>query len=140
MNRVLRALMIILCFEMGALLLYLPWTNFWEQNYFLSHFPSLLPVLLHPSVRGFVSGIGVLDIFLAFGLIRPRPESPSCPLPVNFQRAPILCYVTDRKGLASVTPNSGTMRCSSALLWLLKPALIGFRYGRRIFRANNSLP
>ena len=76
MNRVLRALAIILCFEMGALLLYLPWTNFWEQNYFLSHFPSLLPVLLHPSVRGFVSGIGVLDIFLAFGLIRPRPETP----------------------------------------------------------------
>ena len=28
MNRVLRALSIILCFEMGALLLYLPWTEF----------------------------------------------------------------------------------------------------------------
>src|ERR1700724_4879845 len=76
MNRVLRALLIILCFDMGALLLSLPGANFWEQNYFLSHFPSLLPVLLHPSVRGFISGIGVLDIFLAFGLIRPRPESP----------------------------------------------------------------
>ncbi len=79
MNRVFRALSIILCFEMGALLLYLPWTGFWEQNYFLSHFPSLLPVLLHPSVRGLVSGIGVLDIFLAFGLIHPRPDSPRVP-------------------------------------------------------------
>jgi hypothetical protein len=75
MNRVFRALLIILCFEMGALLLYLPWTHFWEQNYFLSHFPSLLPVILHPSFRGLVSGIGVLDIFLALGLIRPRPDS-----------------------------------------------------------------
>jgi hypothetical protein len=36
--------------------------EFREQNYFLSHFPSLLPVLLHPSFR-LVSGIGVLDIF-----------------------------------------------------------------------------
>jgi hypothetical protein len=79
MNRVYRALLIILCFEMGALLLYLPWTTFWEQNYFLSHFPSLLPVLLHPSFRGAISGIGVLDIFLALGLIRPRSETPRVP-------------------------------------------------------------
>ena len=69
MNRVLRALLIILCFEMGALLLYLPWTNFWEQNYFLSHFPSLMPILLHPSFRGAVSGLGILDIFLAIRMI-----------------------------------------------------------------------
>jgi hypothetical protein len=81
MNRVYRALLIILCFEMGALLLYLPWTSFWEQNYFLSHFPSLLPVLLHPSFRGAISGIGVLDIFLALGLIRPRAEAPRVPTP-----------------------------------------------------------
>ena len=79
MNRVFRALLIILCFEMGALLLYLPWTGFWEQNYFLSHFPWLLPVLLHPSFRGLVSGVGLLDIFLAFGLIRPRSDSPRVP-------------------------------------------------------------
>jgi hypothetical protein len=81
MNRVLRALSIILCFEMGALLLYLPWSRVWEQNYFLSHFPSLLPILLHPSFRGVVSGVGVLDIFLAFGLIRARPETTRAPAP-----------------------------------------------------------
>ena len=81
MNRVFRVLLIILCFEMGALLLYLPWTRIWEQNYFLSHFPSLLPVLLHPSFRGLISGIGVLDIFLAFGLIRPHSDSPRVPTP-----------------------------------------------------------
>ncbi len=79
MHRVYRALLVILCFEMGALLLYLPWTLFWEQNYFLSHFPSLLPVMLHPSFRGLVSGIGVLDIFLSFGLIGSRSEPPSVP-------------------------------------------------------------
>ena len=72
MNRVLRAILVVLCFEMGALLLYLPWTAFWEQNYFLSHFPSLMPLLLHPSFRGVVSGIGVLDIILAVGMISAR--------------------------------------------------------------------
>ena len=68
MNRILRALTVVLLFEMGALLLYLPWSTFWEQNYFLSHFPWLSRVVLHPSLRGIVSGIGVLDIFVAFGL------------------------------------------------------------------------
>jgi hypothetical protein len=73
MTRIFRALLVVLCFEMGALLLYLPWTVFWESNYFLVHFPALMPFALHPVVRGLVSGIGVLDIFLAFGLIGSRP-------------------------------------------------------------------
>ncbi|MGA2422090.1 MAG: hypothetical protein ABSG69_18610 [Candidatus Acidiferrum sp.] len=77
MNRVLRALLVVLCFEMGALLLYLPWSVYWDQNYFLGHFPSLIPVLLHPSFRGAVSGLGVLDILLAFNLITDRRPLPS---------------------------------------------------------------
>jgi hypothetical protein len=76
MNKVLRAMVIVLCFEMGALLLYLPWSNFWEQNYFLIHFPSLMTFILHPSVRGLISGLGVLDIFVALGLLHSRPEPP----------------------------------------------------------------
>jgi len=72
MNRILRALSVVLLFEMGALLLYLPWSTFWEQNYFLSHFQWLMPVVLHPSFRGMVSGIGVLDIFVAFGMFNSR--------------------------------------------------------------------
>lgn len=77
MNRVFRALLVVLCFEMGALLLYLPWSIFWDQNFFLGHFPSLIPVLLHPSFRGGVSGLGVLDILLAFNLITNRKSLPS---------------------------------------------------------------
>ncbi len=73
MNRISRALLVVLCFEMGALLLYLPWSAFWEQNFFLSHFPSLIPVVLHPSFRGAISGLGALDILLAVGLIGSRP-------------------------------------------------------------------
>ena len=76
MNKVLRAMIIVLCFEMGALLLYLPWSTFWERNYFLLHFPSLMAFALHPSVRGLISGLGVLDIFVALGLLHSRPEAP----------------------------------------------------------------
>jgi hypothetical protein len=73
MNRVYRALQVVLAFEMGAMLLYLPWTLYWEQNFFLSHCPSLMPIVLHPSFRGAVSGIGVLDILVAIGWIGSRP-------------------------------------------------------------------
>jgi len=83
MNRILRALTVVLLFEMGALLLYLPWSTFWEQNYFLRHYSWLTPVLLHPSVRGIVSGIGVLDIFVAFGLFNSRSATVSVPPSTN---------------------------------------------------------
>jgi hypothetical protein len=79
MNRILRALMVVLCFELGALLLYLPWSAFWEQNYFLYHFPSLMRVILHPSFRGVVSGLGILDILVAFGLIGSRSSPAHVP-------------------------------------------------------------
>ena len=73
MNRILRAMLVVLLFELGALLLYLPWSAFWEQNYFLSHYPWLMPIMLHPAMRGIVSGIGVLDIFVGFGFFNSRP-------------------------------------------------------------------
>jgi hypothetical protein len=69
MNRILSAILVVACCMMGAVLFYLPWTGVWEQNYFLTHFPSLMRILLHPSFRGAVSGRGILDIFLAFRMI-----------------------------------------------------------------------
>ena len=79
MNKVLRAVTIVLCFELGALLLYLPWSNLWEQNYFLAHFPSLMLIVLHPSVRGLVSRFGLLDIFVAIGLLQSRSSATRVP-------------------------------------------------------------
>jgi hypothetical protein len=79
MNRVYRALLIVLAFEMGAMLLYLPWSGYWEQNFFLSYYPSLMRIALHPAFRGAVSGVGVLDIFLAIGWIGSRSEPDRVP-------------------------------------------------------------
>jgi hypothetical protein len=78
MSRIISALLVVICCIMGAILFYLPWTGLWEQNYFLSHFPSLMRILLHPSVRGAVSGLGILDIFLAISMIGPE-AGPSAP-------------------------------------------------------------
>jgi len=66
-------------FELGVLLLCIPWLGLWESNYFLSHYPMLRPYLLHSSVRGFVSGLGALDILLAVSMLRRRPNAPGTP-------------------------------------------------------------
>ena len=83
MNRILSAFLVVICCIMGAVLFYLPWTGFWEQNYFLSHYPWMMHVALHPATRGMVSGIGVLDIFVGFGFFNSRPVPASVPPPSN---------------------------------------------------------
>ena len=72
MNRLLRVVLIFLCFELGVLLMILPWSAFWELNFFLQRYPALLPVLLNPFVRGAISGLGLIDIGIAAGMIRRR--------------------------------------------------------------------
>jgi len=67
-------------FEIGVILVFLPWLGLWDSNYFLIHYPVIRPYLLHPSVRGAISGLGALDILVAAGMLRRSPppsESPS---------------------------------------------------------------
>jgi len=73
MQRLLRVLLSLDFFLLGVLLLFLPWLGLWEHNYFLSRFPEIIPFVLHPSVRGAVSGLGALDIVMAMGMLRHDP-------------------------------------------------------------------
>jgi len=70
MTRLLRVLLSLDFFLLGVLMLFLPWQGFWEHNYFLTRYPVLIPILLHSSVRGAISGLGALDIVLAAGMLR----------------------------------------------------------------------
>ena len=72
MNRLAQVLLILLCFELGVLLVFLPWSGFWDRNFFLQRYPDLIPWLLNPYARGLVSGLGVLDILIAGGMIRRK--------------------------------------------------------------------
>ncbi len=62
-------------FLLGVLLIMIPWLDYWNQNFFLDKFPALIPLLLHPSVRGAVTGLGTLDILLASNMLRGRTDS-----------------------------------------------------------------
>jgi hypothetical protein len=49
----------------------LPWSTFWERNYFAYAWPALAPLLDNDFVRGGVSGLGVLNLFAGFAELVP---------------------------------------------------------------------
>ena len=77
MNRLNRVVLALLCFELGAILIFVPWYPFWERNFFLDRYPQMIPVLLNSYVRGAISGLGLLDIWIAMTLLLRRKASRS---------------------------------------------------------------
>ncbi len=65
----------LLWLEMGLLIILIPWSNFWDANYFLNRYPLLIPVLLNPYVRGAISGLGVIDAVLAVDSFRRKKKT-----------------------------------------------------------------
>jgi hypothetical protein len=70
MSRVLRVLLAFAWLEVAMLLILVPWSGFWDSNYFLSRYPALISIVLNPYLRGAISGLGILNAVLAFGLFR----------------------------------------------------------------------
>jgi hypothetical protein len=54
-------------FEAGLLLLVVPWSAFWERNFFVTRLPTLGEVLLNHFVRGAISGVGLVCLGAALG-------------------------------------------------------------------------
>ena len=75
MNLALRILWTLICFELGILLILVPWSGFWERNFFLEMYPTLSPYLLSHYTRGAISGLGLLDILVAMSLLLPKKKS-----------------------------------------------------------------
>lgn len=70
-NRLLRVIIVLILFELGIMLILLPWSSeYWDHNFFLGRYPELIRILLHPAVRGMISGLGILDIVVAINLLR----------------------------------------------------------------------
>ena len=75
MKSFLHVLLSLDVFLLGVLLLLVPWLGYWDHNFFLDKYPALIPILLHPSVRGAVTGLGALDILLSGSMLRGRADS-----------------------------------------------------------------
>lgn len=50
---------------LGLIIVVLPWTHFWNNNHLLLYVPHLALLALNGVTRGIVSGLGILNIWIA---------------------------------------------------------------------------
>ena len=79
-----RTLFIAFFFEIGFALLVVPWSAFWDRNYFAEALPPIHAFITNNFVRGAVSGLGLINIVAGLGeitsmLIARNMESPTTP-------------------------------------------------------------
>jgi hypothetical protein len=55
---------VVFCIQLGLLLAVLPWKPVWTDNSLVAGMPGLRAVLQHNFVRGLVTGLGLVDIWL----------------------------------------------------------------------------
>jgi hypothetical protein len=59
---VTRLLLIAFFLEIGFVLTVVPWSAYWERNYFAEWLPTLHELITNNFVRGAVSGLGLVNI------------------------------------------------------------------------------
>ena len=65
-----RLLYIAYFLEVGLILVFVPWSAFWDRNYFAESLPLLQMIVKNNFVRGAVSGIGVLNLVAGLADLR----------------------------------------------------------------------
>lgn len=67
MHKLAAVVFCIFCLELGVFLLVYPWLgHLWDRNWFLRLRPDWEPFLLSQQFRGAISGLGVLNLIIAF--------------------------------------------------------------------------
>lgn len=57
--------LVLFCVYLGVLVMILPWwTRVWDHNQLIQSYPALAAVLHTGAVRGLISGLGLLDIWI----------------------------------------------------------------------------
>jgi len=70
-RRVLGFCLAIFAFELGLFLIVYPWLNNWDLSWVPVHSPRLFDIWMSRYFRGALSGLGLLNIYVAFAeLIR----------------------------------------------------------------------
>jgi hypothetical protein len=64
LQRLFLIVYVVFCIELGIVLIALPWSVLWTNNNLLVHWPAVRHFLQLGFVRGAISGIGFLDLWL----------------------------------------------------------------------------
>ena len=75
MERVELTLRVMVQIYVGIAVCYVPWSRIiWDQNPLFLQFPSLSIFAASGAVRGIVSGLGLLDLWIAFEYVIRRRD------------------------------------------------------------------
>jgi hypothetical protein len=66
----MRLLLIVFFVEVGLVLAVVPWSTYWERNYFAGFLPVLHAVITNYFFRGAVSGLGLVNLAAAAAEVR----------------------------------------------------------------------
>ena len=66
----MRLLLTAFFFEAGLVLVIVPWSIYWERNYFADLIPLLHAITTNNFVRGAISGLGVVNLVAALAELR----------------------------------------------------------------------
>lgn len=75
-DRLFRVVVAFAWFDLGLVILLLPWSHVWESNSLLTRYPVLIPFMLSGYMRGAISGIGLLDMIMAADALIGRRSTP----------------------------------------------------------------
>ena len=65
-HRLLVLVFVFVCAAAGVLLVIMPWTPPWTDNFLLLRYPALRTLVTNGFFRGLCSGLGLLDIWIGF--------------------------------------------------------------------------
>ena len=65
-HKTFAVVLIAFCLEIGLFLLIFPWTEYWESNFFSVIVPEWREYWQNMYVRGAVSGLGVVNLYISF--------------------------------------------------------------------------
>jgi hypothetical protein len=63
----MRVLLSAFFLEIGFVLAVVPWSSYWDHNYFAQAWPHVQALITNNFVRGAVTGLGVVNIAVAVG-------------------------------------------------------------------------
>ncbi len=74
-----RLLIIALLIELGLLLIVVPWSTYWDRNYFAQISPLVGAIITNNYVRGGITGLGAINLVTAVAelaaLLKRKPEA-----------------------------------------------------------------
>ena len=76
LHRLWLVVFVLFCLEVGIILTVLPWTKLWSDNSLLLSYPAVRDFLMYGFVRGVVSGLGLVDIWMGVAEAVTYRESP----------------------------------------------------------------